>query len=112
MTLMSRPEQIERRVAARLAEDDVVYTDYRSAPSLVFFRTGALLPANSQTIPWESIRQEQIPNGAYVLVDKSKVNFLVKNYKYEPPGFVSHPPPSWKIIWNSAEGELYLAGGR
>jgi 4-amino-4-deoxy-L-arabinose transferase-like glycosyltransferase len=134
--LMSRPEQIERRVAARLAKDDIVYTDYRSAASLVYFRTGALLPANfffrtestvfhlgqgndkallpanSKTIPWESIRQEQIPSGAYVLVDKTKVNFMAKNYKYEPPSFVSHPPPSWKIVWNSTEDELYLASGR
>jgi hypothetical protein len=109
---MSRPEQVERRVAARLTNDDIVYSDYRSAATLVFFRSGTILPANSKTLPWENIKQEQIPNGAYVLVDKAKVNLLAKMYGYKTPGFVTQPPPSWETIWNNAEDELYLVRSR
>jgi hypothetical protein len=51
----ARPEQIERIVASKLTASDVVYTDYRTASSLVFFRTGLLVPDTSTTIPYEHV---------------------------------------------------------
>ncbi len=103
----SRPEQIERRVAARLTKDDVIYTDFRSATSLVFFRTGSLEPADSKTIPWEGTKLDQIPNGAYVLVEKAKITSLAVIYKYESPSYVLQPPLNWKIVQDYTGGELY-----
>ena len=44
-----RVQQLERDVAARLGEKDVIYTDYRTAATLVFFRTGTLGAVDSNS---------------------------------------------------------------
>jgi hypothetical protein len=116
-------------VAARLGEADVIYTDYRTAANLVFFRTGLLLPSNATTIAWdkgdqtrlllpsnvptitrEKVDQGKIPTGAYVLVNKDKIDFLKKSYKYETPDFVAKPPSTWKRVWISGNASLYVVG--
>jgi hypothetical protein len=109
---MFRPEQVERNVAKRLRETDVVYTDYRTAKNLVFFRTGLLLRSNAKTIAWEKEDKRTIPKGAYVLANKNKINFLKKSYKYEIPDFVVRPPSTWERVWTYGNADLYLVGGK
>jgi hypothetical protein len=106
----ARPQQLERRVSVRLDKYDIVYTDFRTAANLVFFRTGVLSPSNATTRSWESVNAQQMPNGAYVLFNKSKVKFLSGAYKYAAPSFASEPPPSWKLIWTYDNADLYLVG--
>jgi 4-amino-4-deoxy-L-arabinose transferase-like glycosyltransferase len=111
-TMMTRPEQVERNVVKRLRQTDVVYTDYRTASNLVFFRNGLLLPSNATTIAWEKEDQRKIPKGAYVLANKNKINFLNKSYKYEIPDFVARPPSTWERVWTYGNADLYLVGDK
>ena len=112
MSTMSRPEQVERKVAARLGEADVIYTDYITAANLVYFRTGLLLPSNATTIAWEKVDIGKIPNGAYVLVNKDKTDFLKQSYKYEDPDFATKPPSAWERIWTYGNASLYVVDGK
>jgi hypothetical protein len=111
-TMMSRPEQVERNVVKRLRDTDVVYTDYRTARNLVFFRTGLLLPSNATNIAWEKEDQRKIPKGAYVLANNNKINFLNKSYKYKIPDFVAKPPSTWERVWTYSNADLYLVGDK
>jgi hypothetical protein len=105
--LTSRPEHVARLVATKVTATDTVYTDYRTARSLVFFRTGLLRPSTSTTIPYENLSLEDLTIGTYVLVDQKKIDFLKKSYKYHPPGFASAPPETWRKIWNDRSASLF-----
>src|SRR5262249_20015411 len=105
--LKSRPQQVERTVASKLTESDVVYTDYRSASSLVFFRTGLLLPSTSTTIPYEDVGLLDMKRGSYVLIDTNMTNFMTSGYKYQRPAFVESPPETWKKVWADMNAVLY-----
>jgi hypothetical protein len=83
-----------------------------TAENLVFFRTGLLLPSNATTIAWEKIDVRKIPNGAYVLINKNKIDSLKKNYKYENPDFVTKPPSTWERVWIYGNASLYAVGGK
>ena len=107
-----RPEQVERNLAVRLGWGDVVYTDYRTAANLVFFRTGSFLPSTATTIAWEKVDQRTIQKGTYVFMNKNKTEFLTKSYKYESPEFVARPPSTWQRVWSQDNAELYFVGGK
>lgn len=109
---MSRPEQVERKVSARLDKTDIVYTDYRTAANLVFFRNGVLSPSTTTTISWEHVKREQIPNGAYVLFNRDKTDLLAKAYKYETPISLLQGSRSWTKVWAFGNAELYLVNGQ
>ncbi len=109
---MSRVQQVERTLTARLGEGDVIYTDYRTAANLVFFRAGLLVPSTATTIPWEKESEQTIPEGAYVFVNKSMINFLKKTYKYESPEFAARTPAKWERVLSLENGDLYVVRGR
>jgi hypothetical protein len=100
--------QLERDVAARLGEKDVLYTDYRTAATLVFFRTRTLEPSTATTIAWEKLNQRSIPEGAYVLVSRDKIEHLKVWDKYETPGFVTRPPSTWQRVSSEYNADLYF----
>lgn len=102
---------MERQVAVMLQETDVVYTNYRTAANLVFFRTGQLSPSNATTIPYEELDPRNMPKGAYVLVNRGMGEFLRTYYKYEVPEFAAKPPSVWKRRWSDGNADLYLVGG-
>lgn len=104
--LFSRPEHTAREVAARVGKTDVIYTDFRTARNLVFFRTGLLAPSTTTTIAYENIDPRDMKLGAYVLIEKNMTDFLHTSYKYEPPGFVNAPPKTWRHVW--ADGKAIL----
>jgi hypothetical protein len=109
---MSRPQHVERNAVTRLRDTDVVYTDFRTARNLVFFRTGLLLPSNATTIAWEKEDLRKIPKGAYVLANKNTTNFLKITYKYKIPDFVASAPLTWEKVWTYRNADLYLVGGK
>jgi hypothetical protein len=107
-----KPESAERAVAARLGEKDVIYSDYRSVSSLVFFRSGSLLSSSDNTLPYESVDPDKMVKGACVLVDRKMSDFLAFSYKYRPPSFVTAPPETWNRIWTDKEAVLYQVQSR
>ena len=107
-----RRNDTERSLAATLRNTDVVYTDYRTAANLVFFRTGALSPSNATTLPFEMVNQQGVPKGAYVLVNHDATEFLRESYKYKSPEFVEKPPSTWEKVWTHGDADLYVVGGK
>ncbi len=107
-----RRHQLERSVAARLGEKDVIYTDYHTAATLVFFRTGTLEPSTATTIGWEKADPRAIPAGAYVLVSRDMIEFLTVWRKYDSPAFVARPPATWKKVWSAGNADLYIVDGK
>jgi len=98
-------------VAETLQGSDVIYTDFRTAADLVYFRTGRLLDSDVNTIPWENVKENQLPNGAYVLVHRQSIDFLRSASQYEPPRFANAAPPGWKRIKTFVNADLYLVNG-
>jgi len=105
--LWSRPERTEREVAAKVDGTDIIYTDYRTASSLVFFRAGSLSPSTATTIPYENMDAEAMEAGAYVLLDNDMTDFLVRSYDYRPPPFVHAPPQTWRRVWADGMSILF-----
>ena len=102
-----RTETVEREVAKILRPSDIVYTDYRTAGNLIFFRDGRLASASETTIPWETAKLEEAKSGTYILVNVNKINFLSKNYKYKAPAFVNYAQHSWKKVGGFGRATLY-----
>jgi dolichyl-phosphate-mannose-protein mannosyltransferase len=107
LSLRSRPEQGIRDVLAVLKPSDIVYTDSRTAASMVFFRNGKLLPSTDKTIPYETTTADTIKTGSYILLNKSMVNFLEISYGYNPPAFVHAPPKTWTQVWSDKQMTLF-----
>jgi hypothetical protein len=103
-------EQAERMAASKLGANDIIYSDGRSASSLVYFRRHMLAPADETTIAFENVPAGAMKRGAYVLVDREMIQFLVRSYKYKPPAYVDAPPATWRTIWSHGNATLYLIG--
>ena len=106
-----RAERLERTVARSLGASDLIFSDFRTARNLVFFRTRSLAPSTATTVPFEKKEAAQLPRGAYVLIDKEMIEFMTRSYKYERPTFVEQPPASWKQVWVQGSATLYRIPG-
>jgi hypothetical protein len=98
---------VERTVAKKLDESDLVFSDHRTTRSLVFFRSGRLAPTSKTTMAFEGLDAPHFPAGAYVLVDKQEMDFLTRAYEYRQPAFTTDPPPAWKVVWRRDSAILY-----
>jgi hypothetical protein len=103
----SKPEHAARIVAIKIKKNDIVYTDYRTASSLTFFRTRTLSPSNAFTIPYENISVKEIKPGSYVLIDKKKIEFLRKSYNYNSPSWIDTKHIGWTKVWSDMDAVLY-----
>jgi 4-amino-4-deoxy-L-arabinose transferase-like glycosyltransferase len=105
--LTSRPEQVVRDVLPKLRISDVVYTDHRSASTLVFLRTGKMLAADRTTIPYVGLSLESLNKGTYMFINRDKLEFLALSYGYKVPAFVIDPPKTWQNVWNEKGAVLF-----
>jgi hypothetical protein len=103
----TRPEYLERLISTKIKSDDIIYTDYKTARSLTFFRTGTLSPCNAKTIPYEDLRSDDIPKGTYVLIDNDLNKFLFKSYNYKFPVWLDRIPSNWVKVWSGMDAVLY-----
>jgi 4-amino-4-deoxy-L-arabinose transferase-like glycosyltransferase len=108
---MHASHPIERAIAARLGEGDVVYTDHRTAQTLAFFRSGVLAPSTDTTVAWENETRSTIPEGSYVLVNDDMLGFLSKHYKYTSPDFVTDARSAWEPVSTFNNAVLYFVPG-
>ena len=109
-TLTSRPQDTERSVSRGLSGNDVVYTDYRTAANLVFFRARMLAGSNESCLPWEKVDVRTLPSGAYVLVNTPMIEFLASDYRYSAPEFALNPPAAWKLVRRYGNASLFVVG--
>jgi len=105
--LKERPEQMALDAAMKLSSSDIVYTDYRTAASLVFFRHGLLLRSDWNTVPYENLATSDMHSGAYVLINKPMTEYLAKTFGYSVPEFVNNPPKAWKEVWREYGATLF-----
>jgi hypothetical protein len=105
-----RSDGVERSIARRLQATDIVFSDHRTAASLVFFRTHSLASSTATTMPFENLSVSDVPTGAYVLIDRSMVEFLTSSYKYQRPAFVDAPPPAWRKVWTDGNAVMFQVG--
>jgi hypothetical protein len=104
---LNRSELIERHVSHTLKEADVVYTDYRTVPGLVFFRENRLSDVSDVNRSWKKMKVSDFPVGAYVLVNVRRLEALNRTYKYEIPSFAYQPPGYWRKVDSINGATLY-----
>jgi hypothetical protein len=102
-----RPQMLERAVSKYLDPRQMIFSDYRTAANLVFFRDGLLAKSSSHIQPWESTSLQDLPTGAYVLINSETLRFITTAYKYARPEYASSPPETWKKVYSTYGGDLY-----
>lgn len=95
---------VERAVARQLSPSDVLYTDSRTASVLRFFWK---YPERDGLASFEGRRLSEIPAGAYVLINRPRMEFLRSVYGVSPPEFYQAVPSQWRLQWRANGGELY-----
>ena len=101
-----------RQIGARLSPADTVYADPLSRKALQFFWS---YPQSTRLVDLEGLDEKAIAPASYVIVDKTrlqwlKVNvsmWLTKDYGYHAPSFASAQPASWKVVWRNQSSTLY-----
>ena len=101
---------IERRMVSLLDEDDVLFTDMRSAGNIIFLRNGLLEERTQTTIPFEEIAPESLPAGAFILINDSMKQLLIEGFQYTPPSYFEAPNPEWTLIWEKPQARIYRIG--
>lgn len=103
----SRPERL---AASRLSPSDRLYTDRRTLRVLEFFWS---FPKQAYGHDFQGLTAQDIPEGAYVLVNRDKLRFLSNSYDYVIPNFCSEVPAEWTVVDKSDSAVLYRTpGGR
>ena len=95
---------VERSIATVISPRDPVYTDSRTAEVMKFFWH---YPETTRTSDFEHLRVDQVNPGAYVLINRSRVEILNEFYGYVPPDFYAKPPSEWEATWRGDRAELY-----
>jgi 4-amino-4-deoxy-L-arabinose transferase-like glycosyltransferase len=103
---LNRSELMERHVSSTLKAADVVYTDRRTAHSLLFFRENRLSGVSDLSRSWDKMKVSDFPVGAYVLVNMRQLKRL-EIYKEEIPSFAQRPPGNWRKVHSVDEATLY-----
>jgi Dolichyl-phosphate-mannose-protein mannosyltransferase len=106
--LRARPEDMERYISSRLKNGDVIVTDARTASTFEFLRNSSFAPSSETTINWDTVKEQDIPQGAYVLVNRARLRTVATIHQYSPPPFVLKPPDNWQKIWADQNADLYL----
>lgn len=103
----------EVRAASRLVpEGRVIYTDTIGKKGLEFFRKYTDM---EHIVDFEGMTTSQVTRGSYVLTNLRYMEWLDINAGmwlsgptgYRKPEYFSRIPPSWKVVFNSANGTLY-----
>jgi hypothetical protein len=95
---------VERAVARQLSPSDVLYTDSRTASVLRFYWK---YPERDGLASFEGRGPSEIPAGAYVLINRPRMEFLRSVYGNSPPEFYQTVPSRWRLRWRGNGGELY-----
>jgi hypothetical protein len=93
-----------------LSEDDVLFTDMRSAGNIIYLRNGTLEDRTETTIPFEEIDPGSLPDGCFILVNDSMKALLVEGFQYTPPSYFETTDPNWNLIWEKPQARIYRVG--
>lgn len=96
---------VEARVSHVLGPSDCLYVDSRSAIVLDHFWR---YPATANVVEFEGLRTREVEAGAFVLLNRERVDGLATYYRYEAPEFYSAVPTSWSSVWRAPDGKAVL----
>jgi hypothetical protein len=92
----SGKKSVAERLAARsLSPRDPLYTDSRTLRVMQFFWS---FPKQLAGVDFRGLSSQDIPPGAYVLVNKNKLRLLEGYYDYGVPAFCREAPPEWNVV--------------
>lgn len=90
-----RKSAAERIAARSLSPRDPLYTDSRTLRVMEFFWS---FPKQLAGVDFSNLTADDIPPGAYVLVNRSKLRLLENYYEYGVPTFCREPPAEWTVV--------------
>ena len=84
--------------------DALVYTDVRSAAVLkLFWKYSSQLRMHE----FSGMGADDIPAGAYVLINRGRVDWINSKYGYSLPQFYKNIPDHWMLKLDKARAQLY-----
>lgn len=98
-----RKSEAERMAARCISPRDPLYTDSRTLRVLEFFWS---FPRQLAAVDFQNLAVDEIPAGAYVLVNRDKLRLLENYYQYGVPAFCREAPPEWEVV--TAGGGMVL----
>lgn len=100
-----RYSKVERVISRILAPEGlIIYTDARTAAALKLFWKYS---SQVEMREFSGMEVGDIPAGAYVLINRGRVNFLNSRYGYILPQFYKNAPSSWLLRWDKRHAQLY-----
>jgi hypothetical protein len=103
---LDRPLLMERHFSRVLNITDVIYSDVRTANSLLFFRENRLSGVSDLNRSWGKMNVSDFPVGAYVLINVPQLK-RSEFYKEEVPSFAWRPPDNWRKVDSVKRATLY-----
>ena len=104
---LRQPFAQEKRALESMSDDDVLFTDMRSAGNLIYLREGRLEASSQKIIPFEEVPLEEFPPGSLVLVNQQMRQFLIEAFSYRPPQVFDSIPEQWEQLWSKGPCSLY-----
>jgi len=87
-----------------LKPGDIIYTDSRTAWVLKFFWK---YPKETRTFDFTGMAVNEIPEEAYVLINRDRADFINEADGYVLPEFYCDLPDYWELKWRKNRAELY-----
>ena len=101
---------IEHKTISLIAEDDVLFTDMRSAGNIIYLREKMLKGSSDTTIPFEEVDLDTLPSGSFILINDSMKELLIEGFQYTPPAFFEETRPEWTLVWEKPRARIYRVG--
>jgi hypothetical protein len=98
---------VQRAVANLVNPHDTLYSD-KQTPAVLNFLWG--YPKITHFCNFRGLKSDQVPAGAYVLIDRKWAMFVSSHYGETLPEFFEHAPKSWATEWSGRDAVLYLVG--
>jgi len=96
--------KIERKISQELSVEDEIFTDYRTENALNFFWK---YPSQTKIREFSGLDVTDISPGAYVFINRDKVNTLNKLHNYKLPSFYHQIPENWQVKMSMEQKILY-----
>ena len=104
-TQIIRDQRIsERAISNILRPLDPIYTDLTTAETLSFFWK---YPAETSIRNFAGMQTKDIPQVAYVLINRGRIETAIYWFGYSLPEFYNHIPNHWQLKWSGSRIELY-----
>jgi len=99
---------VEKALSRMLGPETPVFADGITLAGLRFFWA---YPQGTRLVEFGGMRTQEIPNGAYVLINPRRAAVRVQQGWKPPEFFYEDVPATWIRTWESSSARLYLVPG-